>query len=55
VTGTAEVLPAAPAEATVAYLTKYGEGIKGIGLTPEGMFAKYSAVIRITLKKVRGE
>jgi len=53
-TGTAEVLPAAPTEAEVAYLAKYEEGIKGLGLTPEGMFAKYSAVIRITPEKLRG-
>ncbi len=54
-TGTARVLTEAPLhDEETAYVTKYAEGIKGIGLSPESMFAKYSAVIRITPEKVRG-
>ncbi len=38
-----------------AYLEKYREGIKGIGMTPESMAAEYSAAIRITPTRVRHE
>jgi PPOX class probable F420-dependent enzyme len=54
-TGQAEVVPEdAAAVVPNAYLTKYADGIKDIGLTPETMTAEYSAVIRITPTKLRG-
>lgn len=54
-TGSARALDDAPSrEEQAAYLEKYAEGIKGIGLTLEGMTAKYSTAIRITPEKVRG-
>jgi PPOX class probable F420-dependent enzyme len=37
-----------------AYLEKYSEGIKGIGLTPESMAQKFSVGIRVTPTHVRG-
>lgn len=44
--------PASPAELE-AYLTKYAEGIKSIGLTPETMAAEYSTVLRVYPARVR--
>jgi PPOX class probable F420-dependent enzyme len=37
-----------------AYTTKYAEGMKSLGLTPESMVAQYSTVIRVTPDKLRG-
>jgi PPOX class probable F420-dependent enzyme len=37
-----------------AYLQKYAQGIRDIGLTPESMLAEYSAVILVTPQQVRG-
>lgn len=54
-TGQAEVAPEnAAAVIPNAYLTKYADGIKDIGLTPDTMTAEYSAVIRVTPTKLRG-
>lgn len=38
-----------------AYLEKYREGIKSIGMSPESMAAEYSSAIRITPTRVRHE
>jgi PPOX class probable F420-dependent enzyme len=54
-TGQAEI--AAESAAAVvpnAYLTKYADGIKAIGLTPETMLAEYAAVIRVRPTTLRG-
>jgi PPOX class probable F420-dependent enzyme len=54
-TGRAEVLAKPPRAADVPeYLTKYEEGIKSIGMTPETMAATYSAAIRVVPIKLRG-
>jgi PPOX class probable F420-dependent enzyme len=37
-----------------AYVAKYSEGMKSLGLTAESMVAQYSAVIRVTPEKLRG-
>lgn len=42
-----------PEEETV-YREKYLEGMASIGLTPEGMYAKYSQLIRIAPDSLRG-
>lgn len=52
-TGTAAVENKLPAAQMDAYLTKYAEGIKMIGMTPERMAAEYSTFIRITPSRVR--
>jgi len=43
----------APAEELAAYLQKYDEGIKMIGMTPESMAQSYSMAIRMTPTRVR--
>jgi len=43
----------APADQLEAYLAKYREGIKMIGLTPETMAAQFSTVLRVRPSKVR--
>ncbi len=54
-TGEATIKPALPPAAEInAYVEKYREGIRRIGLTPESMLATYSAPIRIRLERVRG-
>jgi PPOX class probable F420-dependent enzyme len=46
--GTASLLATGEVDTThSAYIEKYGEGIKEIGLTPEQMAAQYSQAIRI--------
>ena len=51
--GTATLLAPGTVDATSpSYLAKYGEGIKGMGSTPEKMAAEYSQAIRITPTKV---
>ncbi|MBK8047850.1 MAG: TIGR03667 family PPOX class F420-dependent oxidoreductase [Anaerolineales bacterium] len=52
-TGTAEVENKLPSAQMDAYLMKYAEGIKMIGMTPERMAAEYSTFIRITPSRVR--
>lgn len=54
-TGAATVQRELPADdAMRAYVVKYAEGIKNIGLTPETMVERYSAVLWVTPEKVRG-
>lgn len=36
------------------YLEKYKEGIRDLGMTPEGMLAEYSVVILVRLERLRG-
>jgi PPOX class probable F420-dependent enzyme len=43
-----------PAANHDAYLAKYHDGIKSIGMTPESFSAEYSVPIRVILQKVRG-
>lgn len=51
--GTATLLAPGEADTTAgAYVEKYGEHIKGIGFTPEGMAAVYSQGIRIVPTRV---
>ena len=52
-TGTAAVVDKLPPAHFDAYLAKYAEGIKMIGLTPESMAAEYSTFIRVTPSRVR--
>ncbi|NJN16340.1 MAG: TIGR03667 family PPOX class F420-dependent oxidoreductase [Oscillochloris sp.] len=53
--GAAAADPAAPSpDQHQAYLAKYGDGIAGIGMTPESFAAAYSAALRVTLTRVRG-
>ena len=55
ITGEAQIDPKGlSVAANNAYIEKYREGIKAIGMTPESMSASYSTVIRITPKHVRG-
>ena len=51
--GTAALLANNEVNVTLdAYIKKYGEGIKGLGTTPEQMGADYSQAIRITPTRV---
>jgi PPOX class probable F420-dependent enzyme len=43
-----------PADRHPAYLSKYGQGITGIGMTPESFTGSYSVPIRVKPAKVRG-
>lgn len=43
-----------PAANHDAYIAKYRDGIKSIGMTPETFSSEYSVAIRIILQKVRG-
>lgn len=42
------------AERKAAYLQKYEQGIRDLGMTPEGMLAEYSVVILVTPERLRG-
>lgn len=54
-TGTAAIDPAAPPiDALPAYVEKYREPIKGIGMTPETFAKAYSVAIRVAIEAVRG-
>lgn len=54
-TGAATVTDALPTDDVMqAYVAKYDAGIKSLGLTPETMVQKYSAVLWVTPEKVRG-
>ena len=54
-TGSATVSDTLPTDDVIqAYVAKYAEGIKSLGLTPETMVQKYSAVLWMTPEKVRG-
>ncbi|MCX6047070.1 MAG: TIGR03667 family PPOX class F420-dependent oxidoreductase [Chloroflexi bacterium] len=53
-TGEAHVDPKPlPADELAAYLEKYAEGIKMIGMTPESMQKDFSTVIRVTPTRLR--
>lgn len=43
-----------PAANHDAYVEKYRDGIKSIGMTPERFSAEYSVAIRVILQRVRG-
>lgn len=54
-TGTAAIDPEGPTtEERSVYLAKYADGIQSIGLTQETMLEKYSVLIRVTPRKLRG-
>jgi PPOX class probable F420-dependent enzyme len=54
-TGEAQIDPAPTSvNANLAYLKKYAQGIHDINSTPDAMARDYSAVIKVTLKHVRG-
>jgi PPOX class probable F420-dependent enzyme len=56
VMGEARIVEGAPlVNQMPAYLEKYAEGIKNIGMTPESMAQSFSVAIRITPTHVRGE
>jgi len=44
-----------PAAQMAAYLDKYREAIKNLGMTPEGMFQSYSTAIRVRPTRIRSE
>jgi PPOX class probable F420-dependent enzyme len=44
-----------PVNQNPAYLEKYKDGIKDIGMTPDSMTQTFSTAIRITPTQVRGE
>lgn len=37
-----------------AYIEKYGDGIEGLGMTPESFAADYSVPVRVKLTRLRG-
>lgn len=54
-TGEARHDPTAPAaDEIVAYVEKYRDGLKGLGMTPSQFAASYSVPIRITPDRVSG-
>ncbi len=54
--GEAEILSERPARQEIdAYIAKYEEGIKDIGLTPEKMEAEYSVPIRVRPIRMYGQ
>ena len=54
-TGQAQVADESAADVvSEAYLSKYAEGIKNLGMSAEQMTTEYSAVIRFTPAKLRG-
>ena len=53
--GTAAIdTTAPPARQVHAYLRKYGEGIRELGMTPEQFSHEYSVAIRVTPTSLRG-
>ncbi len=55
VTGEARLRPDPVSEDELrAYLAKYAQGIKGLGMTPEQMRQTYSVAIRLTPTKLTG-
>jgi PPOX class probable F420-dependent enzyme len=55
VTGEARIVrDAPPADRVPAYVQKYREGIRRIGMTPETFARAYSVAIRITPRHLRG-
>jgi PPOX class probable F420-dependent enzyme len=54
-TGTAAVDESAPPASDVpAYIEKYADGLRSLGMTPEAFAASYSVPIRFRPRKVRG-
>jgi PPOX class probable F420-dependent enzyme len=55
VTGEARIEgEAPPADRVAAYVTKYREGMRRIGMTPESFARAYSVAIRVTPTHLRG-
>ena len=55
VTGEANLAPdAPPADLVPEYVTKYREGMRRIGMTPETFARAYSVAIRVTPRHLRG-
>jgi PPOX class probable F420-dependent enzyme len=55
VTGEAHLVhDVAPADRVPQYVTKYREGMRRIGMTPESFARAYSVAIRITPSRLRG-
>lgn len=55
VSGEARVVTEPPSAAQMnAYVAKYAEGIKGLGMTPEQLAQTYSTTIRMTPGKLTG-
>ena|SRR5215510_3922765 len=55
VTGEAHLAPdAPPADRVQEYVTKYREGMRAIGMTPESFARAYSVALRITPRHLRG-
>jgi PPOX class probable F420-dependent enzyme len=55
VTGDARIVPdAPPADRVPAYITKYREGMKRIGMTSESFARAYSVAVRVTPRHLRG-
>jgi len=54
-TGSAAIESSGPAATDIpTYITKYGEGIAGEGMTNESFAKEYSVPIRVTPEKLRG-
>jgi PPOX class probable F420-dependent enzyme len=54
-TGEARIVPEAPpADRVPAYVTKYREGMRRIGMTPESFARAYSVAVRVTPTRLRG-
>ena len=55
VTGDARIDPQAPpADRITAYIDKYREGLRRIGMTPESFARAYSVAVRVTPRHLRG-
>jgi PPOX class probable F420-dependent enzyme len=55
VTGDARIEPEAPpADRVPAYVEKYREGVRRIGMTPESFARAYSVAVRVTPRQLRG-
>jgi PPOX class probable F420-dependent enzyme len=55
VTGEARIVPdAPPADRVPEYVTKYREGMRQIGMTPESFARAYSVAVRVTPRNLRG-
>jgi PPOX class probable F420-dependent enzyme len=44
-----------PSNQIADYLEKYGEGIKGINMTPDSLAAEFSVALRVKPTRVRGD
>jgi PPOX class probable F420-dependent enzyme len=53
--GDATIYEDAPSAADLpAYIEKYGNGIAGLGMTPQGFADEYSVPVRVKLTRLRG-